>query len=80
MINNVDGGPFWRVVETDTESLSGVAPVCDMADPKEHILDHGRDAYGVYDCCPQPHLECGSATVAVDVAAFLNERNVRICE
>ncbi len=68
-----DGGPFWRVVETDTESLSGVAPVCDMADPDE-------DVYGVYDCCPQPHLECGSTTVAAEVAAFLNARNVRICE
>ncbi len=75
-----DGGVFWRVVETDTESLSGVAPVCDMADPKEHVLDHGRDVYGVYDCCPLPHLECWGPQAAADVAEFLDSRNVRICE
>ncbi len=75
-----DEGVFWRVVITDTESLSGVAPVCTQTDSHYTEGVEGIDHLGVYDCCPGPHLECWGEGTAAEVVAFLNARTVRICE
>lgn len=74
----------WRVIGTDSESLSGVAPVCprqdELAGP-HLIVDLGRpDAAGVYDCCPHPHLECGNERAAERVAVFLTDADVEACD
>lgn len=55
----------WRVIVTDTEGPTGVAPECDSA---HHSED---DRAGVYDCCPGPHLELWSDAWAAEVAALL---------
>lgn len=78
----------WRVIGTDTESDSGVAPVCDK--PQEHaawdaksFLDpqwYGVDKLEVYDCCPGPHLECWTPAAAKAVAAVLNQYAVEVCD
>lgn len=43
----------WRVVYTDSESLTGVAPVCPVYEQPQTL--HGE--HDVLDCCPRPHLE-----------------------
>jgi hypothetical protein len=52
----------WRLIITDTESPTGIAPVC----TKPH------DEQGVYDCCPQPHVETFSESEADSMVARLN--------
>lgn len=82
-----DGGRFWRAVYTDTESCSGVAPVCSQVHVigGEHDVDgsgaagDGFDAQGVYDCCPGPHIEAWSEGTAADLADSLNRHNIRLC-
>lgn len=59
----------WRVILTDSESLTGVAPDCpDMLDPLKHA-----GAYDVQDCCPQPHIECWSEYNALEVVHLLTD-------
>lgn len=71
----------WRTIITDTESLTGVAPVCE--DPKHEAaaivcgLEPGEaGALGtgplVLDCCPHPHLELWGEAQAEHVRAFFN--------
>lgn len=71
----------WRVIITDSESLTGVAPVCPEQGKIEgqHGRDDSNDAWaddsGVYDCCPHPHIETWSETAAARVAELLNHAN-----
>lgn len=72
----------WRVVLTDSEAMTGVAPECDTATVIGGLHDlgtdhlgqwHGFDEVGVYDCCPKPHLECGTERHANAVMNALND-------
>lgn len=75
----------WRVIITDTESMTGVAPVCpEQADPegRHRILDEHADLqseHGVFDCCPHPHIECWSEGVAQVMAESLTAAEAEIC-
>lgn len=74
----------WRLILTDTETLSGVAPVCPQqtAQPGPHdrvCLIPPLDVHGVYDCCPGPHLECWSEIRAKQVLHTLNYFEVEVC-
>lgn len=76
----------WRTIFTDSESQSGVAPVC----PEQANSDgpHGQyepghaawaDDTGVYDCCPHPHLETWSESEARKLAAELTRIDAQVC-
>ena len=71
----------WRVIGTDTERITGVAPVCPK--PDVHAMMHGGppDDVEVYDeCCVHgPHLECWGEGTAVRLRDFLNEYGVEVC-
>lgn len=72
----------WRVIITDSESASGVAPVCpQQTDPTVHVIGDvdESDELGVYDCCPHPHLECWSERAATRLAAELTAAGVEAC-
>lgn len=71
----------WRVIMTDSESLSGVAPVCDRQDDpaSNHHEDGQQLTDWVYDCCPGPHLECWGEREAAELAGWLNGRGVEPC-
>jgi hypothetical protein len=58
----------WRVIVTDTETCSGIAPRCNSSQHPE--ADH-EDA-GVYGCCPEPHIETWSEALAARLVALLN--------
>lgn len=60
----------WRVIITDSESLSGVAPTCE---------NHVGNGAAVYDCCPGPHIECWSEQRAETIAKMLTEAEAEIC-
>lgn len=67
----------WRTVVTDTESLSGFGPVCPAADTHPLLdYDMGRDADGVYDCCPHT-VETFSESLAAYLVALLNQDGER---
>ncbi|MFD5838183.1 hypothetical protein ACFWHV_32240 [Streptomyces collinus] len=70
--------PMWRVIYTDSESPTGLAPVCTaegVAD-KHHTIDAGhgemRDEQGVYRCCPTPRIETYSTITAAYLVELLN--------
>jgi hypothetical protein len=65
----------WRTIFTDTESETGVAPVCEQ--PEYH--DGGSDDSGVYDCCPHPHIETYSEAGAKRLSALLTELDAGPC-
>ena len=78
----------WRIIMTDTESDSGVAPVCPQQQTKGGLHDRREwdkdfptefDEMSVYDCCPQPHIECWSVPSARSVMAVLNDVEAEIC-
>lgn len=77
----------WRVVLTDTETLSGVAPVCpdqrkrgSAHDLIPQAVDDTRwDEESVYDCCPGPHIECWYERSAATLARMLSETEAEIC-
>jgi len=75
--------PKWRVVITDAESASGVAPICPspalFQRASEHWNDESMDLLGVWDCCPGPHLQCINEDHAKILAAMLNILEVEIC-
>lgn len=78
--------PKWRLIFTDSESLSGVAPVCPRQnDPEAHELRDfvtGEVEAGVnfvYECCPHPHIECWSPVDAESVLAVLNAACAEVC-
>ena len=68
----------WRMTLTDSESLTGVAPVCDRpgSDAMHEIPDYPggpkRDEDGVYDCCPWPQFDTYSEATAAYLVALLN--------
>ncbi|RPK74500.1 hypothetical protein [Streptomyces sp. ADI95-17] len=71
--------PMWRTIITDSESPTGVAPVCttEGSDDEHHVLaDHPsgptRDDEGIYGCCPWPQIETDSAAVAAYLIELLN--------
>lgn len=76
----------WRVILTDSESLTGVAPVCPHVETNHLIEDNDgaplpdADALGVYDCCPGPHLECWTPAAALRIRAALNTAEVEVCQ
>lgn len=63
----------WRVIITDSESLTGVAPVCDNQNGDGHGVNWVRD------CCPYPHLETYSEIKAPALAAVLTDMDVEEC-
>jgi hypothetical protein len=71
-------GTRWRVIVTDSESPTGVAPVCtsERGNALHEIPDYPggpiRDEEGVYDCCPWPQFETYSTAVAAYLVALLN--------
>lgn len=70
----------WRVILTDSESLTGVAPVCPQ--PDVHAMMHGQppDDPWVYDeCCVGPHIECWSERWAQEIAAALTAAEAEVC-
>ena len=75
----------WRVIITDTETPSGVAPICPgsatLGPANPHWNDQTRylDLMGVWDCCPGPHLQCINESDAVMLATMLNSLEVEIC-
>ena len=74
----------WRTIFTDSESMSGVAPVCEHQDDvTKHSSGDGFgkvvDPHGVYDCCPHPHLETGWEDGAKRLAALLTELDAAVC-
>jgi hypothetical protein len=68
----------WRVIITDSESPTGVAPVCagERSDALHMIDDYPggpkRDEDGVYDCCPWPQFDTYSSDVATYIVELLN--------
>lgn len=62
----------WRLVLTDTESLTGVGLVCtDPAHPGIDDIGCEYDEFGVYDCCPMV-IETWHEKVAAYLVALLN--------
>ena len=68
----------WRVIITDSESMTGVAPVCEQP---LRGMKHGEGPEGawVYDCCPKPHIETYSEDAATKLAALLTEADAEPC-
>lgn len=73
----------WRVIITDSESLTGVAPVCES---KEHAknaaksgMEEGAGADWVFDCCPYPQIETWSEVKATLIAEVLTLAEAEIC-
>lgn len=63
----------WRVIITDTESMTGVAPVCrseDHADSSENQ---------VFDCCPHPQIETWNEHNARELAEILTDTDAETC-
>jgi hypothetical protein len=58
----------WRVIITDTETCSGIAPRCNSS--QHPYADH--EEVDVYDCCPEPHIETWSEPLAARIVALLN--------
>lgn len=70
----------WRVIITDSETESGVAPVCPH--PDVHAMMHGGapDDPHVYDeCCAHPHIECFTEEAAALIARALTEAEAEVC-
>jgi hypothetical protein len=62
----------WRVIFTDSEGMTGIAPVCEV-DHTPHSPD-GDDALKawVFDCCPRPHIEFWSERSAKHMVEHFN--------
>ncbi|MER7280493.1 hypothetical protein ABT369_39250 [Dactylosporangium sp. NPDC000244] len=72
----------WRTIITDSESLTGVAPVCDRQDDPSgpHCGDTGRQITDwVFDCCPHPHIEVWNETTAATLAQVLTASEAELC-
>lgn len=70
--------PMWRVIITDSESPTGVAPVCVAeGDADKHLwanFGHGIERVndGVWDCCPDPQFDTYSTILAEYLVELLN--------
>jgi hypothetical protein len=75
----------WRVIMTDSESPTGVAPVCDRQNDYQgpHRVKGTDDVWvdtdGVYDCCPGPHIETYDERTAARVAELLTTAEAELC-
>jgi len=69
----------WRTIDTDTESRTGVAPVCDNQHTGLDYNGSEPDPHGVYDCCPHPHIETYMEDNAERLAALLTELDAGPC-
>jgi hypothetical protein len=70
----------WRVIITDSELETGVAPVCPQ--PDVHAMMHGGtpDDPFVYDeCCVGPHIECFTECAAPPIAHLLTQAEAEVC-
>lgn len=74
----------WRVIITDSESMTGVAPVCEQQDRIDG--PHARDDFTektltewVFDCCPHPQIECWSESTAENIARQLTMAEAEVC-
>ncbi len=69
----------WRTIVTDSESLTGVAPVCE-SDHTPHSPDGDAPLLNwVFDCCPHPHIETWNEAVAAQVAEKLTQAEAEVC-
>jgi hypothetical protein len=73
----------WRTIITDSESKTGVAPVCESP---EHIetarmaaLTSEEAGADVFDCCPHPYIECWDETLAKTAASLLTSGDAEVC-
>lgn len=70
--------PQWRVVITDSESPTGIAPVCAAeGDDDLHLWANFGDGVvrvddGVWDCCPAPQFDTYSTVLAAYLVELLN--------
>jgi hypothetical protein len=78
-VNPVPHPLQWRVIITDSESMTGIAPVCPAVNDTTglHVIaDYPggpiQDDTGVYDCCPTPWIEAGHGEIAAYLVALLN--------
>lgn len=75
----------WRTIITDTESETGVAPVCEQQDNPEgeHRIQEehfdGQAANSVFDCCPHPQIETYSEPGARSLASLLTALDAESC-
>lgn len=60
----------WRVIYIDSESPSGVGPVC---------IGHIGEPHGVYDCCPYPRIETWSEDRATALSVLLTQADAEAC-
>jgi len=67
----------WRVIITDTESMTGVAPVCDNEQGQHDAEGDGPGS--VYDCCPHPHIELWDEDAAARTAVRFSELEAEAC-
>lgn len=70
--------PMWRVIITDSESPTGIAPVCTAeGDADLHLwANFGQGLVrvddGVWDCCPTPQIDTFSTVFASYLVELLN--------
>jgi hypothetical protein len=67
------------VIITDSESMTGVAPLCPQ--PDLHTMMHGgnpSDPYVYDECCIGPHIECGRDYAADVVAEVLTKADAEV--
>lgn len=78
----------WRTIITDTESMTGVAPVCEHPDHSPSAItaglkegEDGTKGTGplVFDCCPHPHIETWGESSAERLAQALTEQDAEVC-
>lgn len=72
---------MWRTIFTDSESETGVAPVCEQTIGVPVGLHENEPGVGhwVYDCCPHPHIETYSEPGATRLATLLTELDAGPC-
>lgn len=68
----------WRVIMTDTEGATGVAPVCENMGT-DHYVDGMTLSDWVFDCCPHPHIQCWSEGIAEAMAESLTSADAEAC-
>lgn len=70
----------WRVIITDTESETGIAPVCE--DPAHNPALHDDDPSGVrvFDCCPYPQIELWDERAAARAAELFTQAAAEAAE
>jgi hypothetical protein len=68
----------WRVIITDTESPTGIAPVCEDEEHAKLAESNGMESGGpdwVFSCCPHPQIELHDELFADELAERLSEHD-----